>query len=157
GHDITFRAVLPAPEGDGPATGAPAPVQERFLQIDAMTSYDENGTPQHLRCHFLNITSRVLTERELKRTTREVVEANARLRQTNENLQRLKESSRDLYHHAPVLYFSLDPAGRMVAFNETMVQVLGYPREALRNKPYDTLLTPEGKAVYRSDPGVLQR
>jgi PAS domain S-box-containing protein len=160
GHDITFRVLLPTLETPAPSTEGKdqqATPRERFLQIDAMANYDESGTPHHLRCHFLDITSRVLTERELKRTTREVVEANTRLRQTNEELERLKESYRDLYHQAPVLYFSLDSAGRMVAFNETMVQVLGYPREVLREALYESLLTPEGKAVYRADPGVLQR
>jgi hypothetical protein len=78
-----------------------ASLRERFLQMDVMTAFDDRGTPLHLRCHFLDITDRVLTERELLRITREVSEANARLRQTNEDLERLKESYRDLYHHAP--------------------------------------------------------
>ena len=125
--------------------------------MDVMTSYDETGVPLHLRCHFLDITDRVTTERELRRITREMAEANARLRQTNEDLQRLQTSYRDLYHHAPVLYFSLDPVGLLVAFNETMLRELGYTRNALLRQPYESLLTPEGKAAYRADPAALQR
>ena len=122
--------------------------------MDVLTCYDEDGTPQHLRCHFIDVTDRVLTERELLRRTREVSEANDRLRQINADLERLKESYRDLYHNAPVLYFSLDAAGNFVAFNETMLRTLGYPREELLGQPYATLLTPEGRAAFQADPAV---
>jgi PAS domain S-box-containing protein len=137
-HNVTIR-VLP-----------PAPQQERFLQMDVMTCYDERHTPLHFRCHFLDVTDRVLAERE-------VSSANAELRQTNEKLQRLKESYFDLYHFAPVIYFSLDAAGNFVAFNETMLRTTGYPREALLGKSYATLLTPAGRAAFASNPGVMQR
>ncbi len=122
-----------------------------------MTAYDERGTPLHLRCHFLDVTERIQTQCELLRITREVSEANARLRKTNEDLERLKESYRDLYHYAPVLYFSLDADGNMVAFNETMLRTLGHPREALFGKNYEILLTPEDRAAYRADPSVMQQ
>jgi PAS domain S-box-containing protein len=150
GHNITFRVLTPAPAQVGSAG-------ERFVQMDVMTAYDERGVPLHLRCHFLDVTDRIQTEQELLRITREVSEANGRLRKTNEDLERLKESYRDLYHYAPVLYFSLDAAGNMVAFNETMLRTLGYPREALLGKNYEVLLTPEGRAAYRADPSVMQR
>src|SRR5262249_32153697 len=121
------------------------------------TCYDEAGNPLHLRCHFLDVTDRVVTERQLRVTTQKVFEANAQLRQTNEDLQRLKESYRDLYHHAPVLYFSLDARGHLVAFNETMLRTLGYPREALLGQPYVNLLTRAGLTAYLSDPTLLQK
>jgi PAS domain S-box-containing protein len=149
GHDITFRVLLGA--------GDPSAFRERFLRMDVMTYYGENGAPLQLRCHFLDITDRILTERELHRITHEVSEANLRLRDTNQDLERLKESYRDLYHHAPVLYFSLDPAGQLVAFNETMLRTLGYPREVLLGKPYEVLLTPGGKTLYRANPSALQQ
>lgn len=149
-HNVTFRVLGPV----DPDRGPPA---ERYLQMDVMTCYDEHGTPLHLRCHFLDITHRIVAEQNLRRSTREVSEANSRLRQANEDLQRLKESYRDLYHHAPVLYFSLDPQGKFVAFNETMLRALGYPRETLLGQPYDLLLTETGKAAYRADPAVMQR
>jgi PAS domain S-box-containing protein len=181
GHNITFRVLSPAEEAPSPPTSLPsggrsgepsrtdsvarlaAPTtngerggHERFVQMDVMTAYDESGAPLHLRCHFLDVTTRIQTERELLRITREVSEANARLRKTNEDLERLKESYRDLYHYAPVLYFSLDVAGNLVAFNETILRTLGYPREALLGKNYDILLTPEGRAAYHANPAVME-
>jgi PAS domain S-box-containing protein len=128
---------------------------DQFLQLDVITCYDENGRPLHLRCHFLDITQRIRTERELVRITREVSEANSRLREANQDLERLKESYRDLYHFAPVLYFSLDPEGRLVAFNETTLRVLGYGREALLGKPYTTLLPAAEREEF--DLATLQR
>jgi PAS domain S-box-containing protein len=150
-HNVEFRVVL-KPAGDKPGQA-----RERHLQMDVLTCYDEEGTPQNLRCHFTDVTARVKTERELLRRTREVSDANDQLRQANAALERLKESYRDLYHFAPVVYFSLDAAGNLAVFNETMLRTLGYPREALLNKPYANLLTPEGKAAFQSDPSVLQR
>jgi PAS domain S-box-containing protein len=150
GHNITFRVLTRAADEDA----APG---ERFVQMDVMTAYDERGAPLHLRCHFLDVTDRIQTEHELLRITREVSEANARLRKSNEDLERLKESYRDLYHFAPVLYFSLDAEGNLAAFNETMLRTLGYPREALLGKDYEVLLTPEGRAGYRANPSVMQQ
>jgi len=163
GHDITCRVLLPEPEGPAkapPADGAPAPLipeRERHVQMDVMTAYGENGQPLHLRCHVLDVTARVQTERELLGRTRELSEANDRLRQINQDLQRLKESYRDLYHHAPVIYFSLDGRGRFVAFNETMLRTLGYPREELVGQPYSKLLAPAARAHFLADPEALQR
>jgi PAS domain S-box-containing protein len=142
GHNITFRVLRHA---------------EHHLQMDVMTCYTDAGTPLHLRCHILDVTDRVRTERELLRRTEEVSQANDLLRQINTDLQRLKESYRDLYHHAPVMYFSLDLHGRFVAFNETMVRTLGYPREALLGRPCTLLLPPAGRAALRADPAMFQR
>jgi PAS domain S-box-containing protein len=144
GHNIMFRVRMP----DG---------RERHVQTDVMTCYTDTGDPLHLRCHFIDITDHVLTERELHRRTAELSEANARLRTTNEELQRLKESYRDLYHHAPVLYFSLDADGRFVACNETMLRTLGYPREALLGQPYGRLLTPDSRAAFAEEPAMFQQ
>jgi PAS domain S-box-containing protein len=150
GHDVTFRVVLPAAkEAGGPA--------ERFVQMNVLTCYDETDAPLNLRCHFLDITERVQGERELRRVTREMAEANARLRQTNEALERLKNSYLDLYNQTPVLYFSLDPQGRLDAVNEYLLRTLGYTREELRKQPYEVLLAPAARAAYRADPTMLQR
>ncbi len=126
--------------------------------MDVMTCYGEhNGQPLHLRCHVLDVTDRVRTERELLGRTRELSEANDRLRQINQDLQRLKESYRDLYHHAPVISFSLDGRGRFVAFNETMLRVLGYARDELLGQPYSRLLAPAARDHFLADPGAMQR
>ena len=160
-HNITFRVAVPfrpalqtsAKNGDQ----APVEVRQRYLQMDVMTSYNETGASTHLRCHFTDVTDRVLTELELRRRTEELSQANDRLRQSNNDLQRLKESYRDLYHQAPVLYFGLDPEGKFVALNETMLRTLGYARERLLGEPYDRLLPPHSQAAYGRDPAVFQR
>ena len=115
---------------------------EKHVQLDVMTCFSESGKPLHLRCHFIDISAKVRTQRELLRITREVSQANDRLREANQDLERLKESYRDLYHFAPVLYFSLDPEGRLAVFNETTLRALGYPREELLGMPYADLLAP---------------
>jgi PAS domain S-box-containing protein len=151
GHDITFRILLPGPPG---ATDAP---RERHLQMDVMTTYAATGEPMLLRCHFVDVTDRVRTEAELRRRTEELSEVNARLRTINTDLQRLKESYSDLYHQAPVMYFSLDGKGRLVACNDTLLRVFGYARKELIGQPYTILLEPAGRATYDADPGALQR
>src|SRR5262249_51809567 len=42
-HDVQFRVLVAA-------TGAH--LRERHLRMDVLTCYDEDGSPQHLRCHF---------------------------------------------------------------------------------------------------------
>jgi PAS domain S-box-containing protein len=155
-HNVTFRVLLPGAEAGAARQAAPAGGRERHLQMDVMTHYTEAGLPLHLRCHFIDITDRVETENELRRRTAELSEANDRLRQANSDLQRLKESYRDLYHQAPVLYFSLDPSGHFVACNETMLRTLGYRREALLGQPYTRLLTARSSADFRANPTVFQ-
>jgi PAS domain S-box-containing protein len=132
-------------------------LRERYLQMDVMTCYTEQNVPLHLRCHFLDITDRVVTEQKLRLRTAELSQANDRLRQINADLQRLKESYRDLYHQAPVLYFSLDARGHFVAVNDTMLRTLGYPREALLQQPYTKLLPPGSRAAFLDDPAMFQR
>jgi PAS domain S-box-containing protein len=154
-HDVRFRVRLPVPwvAKAGPAD----PPQVRYLQMDVMTYHDAAGAPLNLRCHLLDVTERVLTDRELHRRSHEVVEANAQLRRINQDLERLKDSYRDLYHNAPVLYFSLDGHGKLVAFNETMVRTLGYARTELLGQPFARLLPPAARAGYLRDPAALQR
>jgi PAS domain S-box-containing protein len=159
GHDITFRVLTPGKPGRKRSLRGDSGLSlvESHLLMDVMTCYSEAGAPLNLRCHLLDVTDRVLTERELRRRTEEVSQANDRLREINHDLQRLKESYRDLYHHAPVLYFSLDAKGRLVACNETMVKTLGYPREELIGRLYTLLLTPEGRRAFRTDRTAFQR
>ncbi|HEV8062538.1 MAG TPA: PAS domain S-box protein, partial [Gemmataceae bacterium] len=170
-HDATFRLIVPYRRGvvRVPSTTAdppesPQPPSEdrylqgdRYLQMDVMTTYNEGGRPLHLRCHFLDVTDRVLTERELRRRTEELSQANSHLLRSNRDLQRLKESYRDLYHQAPVLYFGLDPDGKFVALNETVLRTLGYQREALLGQPYTKLLSPKSLAAYLGDAAVFQQ
>ncbi len=139
-HNVTLRLLGPHTE-----TG-----EERYVQLDILTAFDDDHRPLHLRCHFQDVTARVLAERE--KTI-----ANAKLRQTVQDLERLKESYFDLYHFAPVLYFSLDAQGNFLACNATLLQTLGYSREQLLGKPYHLLLTPQGKEEYLKDPSRLRQ
>ncbi|HXG09044.1 MAG TPA: ATP-binding protein [Gemmataceae bacterium] len=144
GHNIIFRLRARGEE-------------ERHVQMDVLTRYTDAGTPLHLRCHFLDITDQVRTEQELRRRTEELSQANARLQQINADLARLKESYRDLYHQAPVMYFSLDEQGRFAAFNETLTRSLGYERKELFRQPYTRLLAPDSCQRYLEDPSVYHR
>jgi PAS domain S-box-containing protein len=166
GHDITFRVLVRERSGPPPSLGSdpelvidlnppPPKVHERHLRMDVMTCYNEARAPLHLRCHLLDITEQVRTEQELRRRTEELSQANARLRQMYADLTRLKESYRDLYNHAPVLYFSLDPHGRFVAFNDTLMRTLGYEREALLGQPYTRLLPPQSRDAFLTDPAMF--
>ena len=144
GHDVSFRVLTRA--GD-----------VRHLRMDVLTRYDADGEPLHLRCHFVDVTEKVAADRELRVQSARLAQTNALLRQSNAGLERLKESYRDLYHQAPVLYFSLDAGGRFAACNETMLGTLGYSREDLLGKPYTRLLTPEGARRFLRDPGAYAR
>jgi PAS domain S-box-containing protein len=136
GHNIIFRVRT----HDG---------SERHVQSDVMTRYDDQGSPQHLRCHFLDITERVQTERELRRRTEELSQTNARLQRINQDLERLKQTYRDLYNNSPVMFFSLDPQGCLVTVNETFQQVLGYTFREMRGQPFTRLLAPECRDSFR--------
>jgi PAS domain S-box-containing protein len=178
-HNLVFRLAPPgwsdvknlAPGANGPATGTGTPNEtgapqpsptlstgpHRYLQADVLVYYDGRGRPLQLRCHFVDVTERVLAERALRRRSRELAETNERLTKINRDLERLKESYRDLYHHAPVMYFSLDEAGRFAAVNETLLHTLGYLREELLGHPFARLLTPEAQAAFERDPAYLER
>src|SRR5262249_47343529 len=65
-----------------------------------------------------------------------------------QDLARLKLSYRELYQNAPVMYFSMDSEGRLVTFNDTLVQTLGYDRHELQNQQYTLLLAPSKLRSY---------
>src|SRR5262249_18506935 len=106
---------------------------------------------------FLDISDRVRTDRALRTQTEELSQANERLQRINHELERLKESYRDLYHNAPVLYFSLDTEGRFAACNETLLNTLRYERDDLHEQPYARVLTEESCAAYLEHPDAFQR
>jgi PAS domain S-box-containing protein len=116
--------------------------EERHVNMDVLTRYGEKGEPVHFRCFFTDITDQVRAEEELRRRTQELSTTNDQLRRINKDLERLKESYRDLYHNAPVMFFSLDTRGHFVTLNDTMVRALGYDREEILKHPYVRLLSP---------------
>jgi signal transduction histidine kinase/CheY-like chemotaxis protein len=142
-HNVGFRIVprvLPA-SGAGP---------EYHVTMDVLTRYTDDGKALHLRCFFVDTTARVRAEQEARRRTEELSHANERLRGINQDLERLKESYRDLYHNAPVMYFSLDARGHFVTLNETLQRTLGYAREDLWKQPYTRLLPPESLRAWEA-------
>src|SRR5207247_7501614 len=118
----------------------------RYLQTDVLVYQDGRGRPVQLRCHFIDVTERVRAEKALRRRSRELTQANSRLQHINRDLERLKESYRDLYHNAPVMYFSLDQEQRFAAVNESLLRTLGYQREDLLEQPYAELVAPAARA-----------
>lgn len=165
-HNLVFRVQPCLPEeenrqtileqeGNARVMVRPA-VQERHVEMDVMTRYNEVGEPLHLRCYLVDISDRVRAEAQVRRRSQELAVTNERLRRINQDLQRLKESYRDLYHNAPVMYFSLDSAGRFVAFNDTMLWALGYARDDLFRRPYTCLLTPESQQQFQAKPDAFQ-
>ena len=66
----------------------------RFVRLDAQARYDRNdGTLNHIRCHFVDVTDQIREEQELRRRTAQLTSANEQLRQANE---RLKEAQTQL-------------------------------------------------------------
>lgn len=139
------------PEEEGPTP------DRRYLQMSVLAYFDPEGKPIQLRCHFVDVSDRVIAEQALRRRTEELVQVNHRLRKINHDLERLKESYRDLYHYAPMMYFSVDRHGRMVAVNATLLRALGYRRDEMRTMSYHQLLTADQQEVFLKDPTVLQR
>ena len=130
-HNITLR-VLPRQPQDA----------VRHVAMDVLTRYTDENTILHFRCYFVDISDRIRAEQEVRRRTEELSATNDRLRKINQDLERLKESYRDLYHQAPVMFFSLDAKGLFTTFNETLLIKLGYARDDLWKKPYTALLPP---------------
>ncbi len=143
-HNVSFRLVIPNNNGrPGQA--------ERHVHMDVLTRYNVSGDPVHLRCFFVDVTDRVRGEEELRKRTKDLSRNNSRLLRINRDLERLKESYRDLYHNAPIMYFSLDVTGRLVTMNETLLRTLGYEREDILHQPYHCLLAPPQAEAWKRD------
>ena len=155
GHDITFRVLTPGKPGRKRSLRGDSGLSlvESHLLMDVMTCYSEAGAPLNLRCHLLDVTDRVLTERELRRRTEEVSQANDRLREINRDIQRLKESYRDLYHHAagPVFQPRRPRPARRLQRNHGADA--GLSREELIGRQYTHLLTPAGATPFAPTAG----
>lgn len=98
--------------------------------------------PLELHCRFRDITRRARAEAAYKLTRAKYSLSKERLATMRSALERLKESYFELYHNAPVMYFSLDAGGRLVTFNDTLVRTLGYDREELSGRSYAELVAP---------------
>jgi PAS domain S-box-containing protein len=75
-------------------------------------------------------------QKTLARRTARLGRYRTKLQQLTRDLEVMKRSYRDLYHNAPVMYFGLDPEGRLVTFNDTLLNTLGYKHEDLQSHRY---------------------
>jgi PAS domain S-box-containing protein len=124
-----------------------APGHPKAIEINIGVRYGPDRAVSHLRCHLTDVTDKIRSERELKLRTRELTQVNEQLRQINRELEELKDRYRDLYQNAPAMYYSIDPEGRILDCNETLLATLGYPREGLVGHPVSKILSPP----YRSN------
>jgi len=121
--------------------------ESKAIEMNVGVRYASDMTVTHLRCHVTDVTAKVRAGRELRRRTRELTLVNQQLRQTNRELQELKDRYSDLYQNAPVMYFSLDEGGYLLECNNTMLRTLGYRRNELIGRPYSILL-PESRKPF---------
>jgi PAS domain S-box-containing protein len=148
-HNTTVRFLSRRHRPADQSSPARVLIEPRYVQMDVLTRYDDDGQPLHFRCYFEDVTAHIRAEKKLRRRTAELEQANQDLLRINHDLQRLKESYRDLYHNAPIMFFTLDAEGRFVACNDTMVQALGYRRDELHELPFDQLLPPDAAAAWK--------
>jgi len=120
----------------------------KAIEMNVSVRYGADLSISHLRCHLTDVTAKLRAERELKLRTRELMQVNEQLRAINRELEELRDRYRDLYQNAPAMYFSLDMQGRFLDCNDTLLNTLGYKREALIGRSFERLLPPERRAAF---------
>ena len=110
--------------------------------------YAPDSTIDHLRCYVTDVTERLRASRELRRRTRDLLNANAMLLHTNRELQEVRDLYSDLYQNAPAMYFSLDENGAFHECNETLLQTLGYSREEIIGSLYENILPEWRRPIF---------
>lgn len=118
------------------------------VELNVGTRYAADGTVAHLRCHVTDLTERLKQSQERKRRARKLERLNAELSLANSELARLKDRYSDLYQNAPAMYFSLDPRGRFLVCNDTMLRNLGYRRRELIGRPYVGILAASRQGTF---------
>jgi PAS domain S-box-containing protein len=119
------------------------------VRIDVWANVDQAGKVRRFDCRFYDLTPQILPrDRELITARGEVANAKKRAQTLSQDLDRLKLSYRELYQNAPVMYFSLDREGRLVTFNDTLAETLGYQRHELQNLDYSRLLATQNPRNY---------
>jgi PAS domain S-box-containing protein len=120
-----------------------------YVRLDIWARRDRAGKVSRFDCRFADLTPIVLQkELELETARKEFARLKKRQRSVGQDLARLKLSYRELYQHAPVMYFSMDSEGKLVTFNDTLIHTLGYRRRQLQGQNYTVLLAPATLKSY---------
>jgi PAS domain S-box-containing protein len=120
-----------------------------YVCMDIWGKRDGAGAVSRYVCRFVDLTPVVLQrEQELHLTRKDLASVKKRLRTVGRDLARLKLSYRELYQHAPVMYFSVNIEGTLVTFNDTLLETLGYERHELQDRDYTALLSPATLKSY---------
>jgi PAS domain S-box-containing protein len=147
--DADIRVVLLVKRHD-----QAAPSRGIYVRLRAWARRDATGGLLAWRCSLTNATRELRAQRALRAGAAATAQVRDRLRHVEDDFDRLKISYRDLYHNAPVMYFSLDAEGRLVTFNDTLIRTLGYERSTLQGCRYSDLLAEpnHGTPVIFSQP-----
>ncbi|MFO0863068.1 MAG: PAS domain-containing protein [Gemmataceae bacterium] len=128
-----FAVRLSAPQ--------PGADPRRMLRLSLRrTSKSSAKQPLTFRCIFSDATAEAKLLRTKGRLERQLILAKRDTERYRQDLRGLKRSYHDLYHQAPIMYFSLDSLERLIGFNDTLVRILGTPREKLAMRPYREVL-----------------
>jgi PAS domain S-box-containing protein len=115
------------------------PASFRHVRL-AIRARLDHGEVVHYACQFIDLSPSVAQQEELDRARQDAADTRQRFRRIAGDMSRLKESYRELYQNAPVMYFRLDVLGRLIAFNNTLIRTLGRRREELTGRSYTDLL-----------------
>lgn len=135
GFDARFRILPPARKSKKDSKLEPL-----HVQLTAAPGRDAAGKFQGWRVVFVDLTRQVQSEQARQTHAAELAQAQEKQRRIRQQLDRLKESYFDLYHHAPVMYFSLDAEGKFVTCNATLLRTMGLEREQLLGRKYVDIL-----------------
>lgn len=124
--------------------GEPKMVERTWIRRDGSTfpveatvraERDAAGRVVVLHSDSRDISKRKEAEAALRRAHRELAEAEARYR--------------ELYDHAPDMYYSLDRQGRFLNCNHTYADALGYTKDEIMNSSYFDYLTEKERELAR--------
>jgi PAS domain S-box-containing protein len=131
--DAKFRVTLSAKKGKDGAV--------LYIQMTAAPLRDEQGKLSAWRVLWFDMTRQVEGEEARQNHLAELAQAQEKWQRIQRQLDRLKDSYFDLYHNAPVMYFSLDAEGKFVTFNDTLLRTLGYERNDLLGRKYTDMVS----------------